>query len=174
MCSRVRGPVRGASPFRPGSGHTHRGRVADRSPSVVRRPRAWCGPRCDDATSPSCRPDSAPRSAPPRCLDPDRAPEARTAGRRRAVPRCGARANTHRRRSLGRTSRQYPRPRNTGADKVDLPSTTEGAGMQRNTELERIAEIFIGDWALTITNQWWLDDPTTPPAGTPPGEGPAG
>lgn len=33
--------------------------------------------------------------------------------------------------------------------------------MARNTELERIAEIFVGEFSLSITNQWWLDDPTT-------------
>jgi hypothetical protein len=38
--------------------------------------------------------------------------------------------------------------------------------MTRNTELERVAEIFIGRWTLTITNQWWLDDPTTVTSGT--------
>ena len=38
--------------------------------------------------------------------------------------------------------------------------------MQRNTELERVAAIFVGDWTLTITNQWWLDDPTTVTSGS--------
>ncbi len=38
--------------------------------------------------------------------------------------------------------------------------------MQRNAELERVAEIFLGDWTLTITNQWWLDDPATVTSGT--------
>jgi hypothetical protein len=33
--------------------------------------------------------------------------------------------------------------------------------MQRNVELERLAEVFVGEWELSITNQWWLDDPTT-------------
>jgi hypothetical protein len=42
--------------------------------------------------------------------------------------------------------------------------------MTRNTELERVAEIFIGRWTLTITNQWWLDDPTTVTTGTAVGE----
>lgn len=37
--------------------------------------------------------------------------------------------------------------------------------MERNTELERVAEIFVGDWTVTITNQWWLDDPTTVSSG---------
>lgn len=37
--------------------------------------------------------------------------------------------------------------------------------MERNTELERVAEIFLGDWALTITNRWWLDDPATVTSG---------
>ena len=43
---------------------------------------------------------------------------------------------------------------------------TGGDRMERNTELERVAEIFVGDWSLTITNQWWLDDPTTVTSGT--------
>jgi hypothetical protein len=38
--------------------------------------------------------------------------------------------------------------------------------MMRNAELERVAEIFVGDWTVTITNQWWLDDPTTVVSGT--------
>jgi hypothetical protein len=38
--------------------------------------------------------------------------------------------------------------------------------MERNTELEQVAEIFLGNWALTITNQWWLDDPATVASGT--------
>jgi hypothetical protein len=38
--------------------------------------------------------------------------------------------------------------------------------VQRNADLERVAEIFLGDWTLTITNQWWLDDPTTVTSGT--------
>jgi hypothetical protein len=42
--------------------------------------------------------------------------------------------------------------------------------VQRNEELERVAAIFVGDWALTITNQWWLDDPTTVTSGTAVGE----
>ena len=42
--------------------------------------------------------------------------------------------------------------------------------MQRNAELERVATIFLGDWTLTITNQWWLDDPTTVTSGTASGE----
>ena len=42
--------------------------------------------------------------------------------------------------------------------------------MQRNAELERVAEIFLGAWSLTITNQWWLDDPTTVTSGTAKGE----
>ena len=33
--------------------------------------------------------------------------------------------------------------------------------MDRNTELEKVAKTFLGDWTLTVTNQWWLDDPTT-------------
>ena len=42
--------------------------------------------------------------------------------------------------------------------------------MERNTELQRVADVFVGDWALTITNQWWLDDPTTITTGTATGE----
>lgn len=42
--------------------------------------------------------------------------------------------------------------------------------MQRNAELERVAEIFVGDWTLSITNQWWLDDPTTVTSGNASGE----
>jgi hypothetical protein len=42
--------------------------------------------------------------------------------------------------------------------------------MKRNTELERVAAMFVGDWTLTITNQWWLDDPTTVVSGTATGE----
>jgi hypothetical protein len=42
--------------------------------------------------------------------------------------------------------------------------------MQRNTELERVARIFVGDWTVSITNQWWLDDPTTVTTGTAVGE----
>ena len=38
--------------------------------------------------------------------------------------------------------------------------------MERNSELERVAQIFVGDWSLTITNQWWLDDPATVTSGT--------
>jgi hypothetical protein len=39
-------------------------------------------------------------------------------------------------------------------------------GMKRNSELEKVADIFLGDWTVTITNQWWLDDPTTVVSGT--------
>lgn len=42
--------------------------------------------------------------------------------------------------------------------------------MQRNAELERVAAIFLGAWSLRITNQWWLDDPTTVTSGTAKGE----
>ena len=42
--------------------------------------------------------------------------------------------------------------------------------MERNQELERLADIFVGDWALSITNQWWLDDPTEVTAGRATGE----
>jgi hypothetical protein len=42
--------------------------------------------------------------------------------------------------------------------------------MERNAELERVAAIFVGDWSLTITNQWWLDDPTTVTSGSATGK----
>ena len=42
--------------------------------------------------------------------------------------------------------------------------------MQRNVELERVADIFVGEWTLTITNQWWVDDPTAVVSGTAVGE----
>jgi hypothetical protein len=42
--------------------------------------------------------------------------------------------------------------------------------MERNTDLERVAAIFVGDWALTITNMWWLDDPSTITPGAATGE----
>ena len=29
-----------------------------------------------------------------------------------------------------------------------------------------MAEIFIGEWSLTVTNRWWLDDPTTITSGS--------
>ena len=38
--------------------------------------------------------------------------------------------------------------------------------MSRNAELERAAEVFVGTWTVTITNQWWLDDPTTVTTGS--------
>ncbi|HEU4321239.1 MAG TPA: hypothetical protein VFS66_14305 [Acidimicrobiia bacterium] len=38
--------------------------------------------------------------------------------------------------------------------------------MERNTEMERVAEVFLGNWTITITNMWWLDDPTTVSSGT--------
>jgi hypothetical protein len=38
--------------------------------------------------------------------------------------------------------------------------------VERNKELERVAGIFLGDWTVTITNQWWLDDPSTVTSGT--------
>lgn len=36
----------------------------------------------------------------------------------------------------------------------------------RNSGLERVAEVFVGEWSLSITNQWWLDDPTTVTTGS--------
>ena len=38
--------------------------------------------------------------------------------------------------------------------------------MKRNTEIQRVADIFLGEWVLTITNQWWLEDPATVTSGT--------
>jgi hypothetical protein len=38
--------------------------------------------------------------------------------------------------------------------------------MGRNAQLERLAEVFVGDWTLTITNRWWLEDPSTVTSGT--------
>lgn len=38
--------------------------------------------------------------------------------------------------------------------------------MNRNPELERVAAIFMGDWVVTITNMWWLEDPTTVTTGS--------
>ena len=37
--------------------------------------------------------------------------------------------------------------------------------MERNEELSRLADVLVGDWTVTITNQWWLDDPSTVTAG---------
>jgi hypothetical protein len=42
--------------------------------------------------------------------------------------------------------------------------------MKRNTELEKVADIFLGDWNVTVTNQWWVDDPTTVISGTASGQ----
>ncbi|MET0910808.1 MAG: hypothetical protein ABWZ99_15180 [Ilumatobacteraceae bacterium] len=42
--------------------------------------------------------------------------------------------------------------------------------MERNEELERVAAIFVGRWTLSITNQWWLDDPNIVTTGTAIGE----
>jgi hypothetical protein len=38
---------------------------------------------------------------------------------------------------------------------------SEGDAMTRNTDFERVAALFVGDWTLSITNQWCLEDPTT-------------
>lgn len=38
--------------------------------------------------------------------------------------------------------------------------------MVRNAELERLAGILVGEWTITITGQWWLDDPTTVTTGS--------
>src|SRR5947208_71612 len=43
-------------------------------------------------------------------------------------------------------------------------------GQERNAELERLADVFVGDWTLSITNQWWLDDPSTVTNGSATGE----
>jgi len=41
--------------------------------------------------------------------------------------------------------------------------------MKRNEALERLGAVFVGEWTITITNQWWLDDPTTVTTGTATG-----
>ena len=40
----------------------------------------------------------------------------------------------------------------------------------RNEQLERIAEVFVGDWSVVVTNQRWLDDPTAEATGSAKGE----
>jgi hypothetical protein len=42
--------------------------------------------------------------------------------------------------------------------------------VQRNPELERLGKVFVGDWTVSLTNQWWVDDPTTVVTGTAHGE----
>lgn len=42
--------------------------------------------------------------------------------------------------------------------------------MERNPGLQRVGEIFVGSWTLSITNQWWLDDPSTVTTGSAVGE----
>ena len=66
------------------------------------------------------------------------------------------------RRTSVRTTTHY---RAAVPDSAEMDATG-GDRMERNTELERVAEIFIGDWSLTVTNQWWLDDPATVTYGT--------
>lgn len=42
--------------------------------------------------------------------------------------------------------------------------------MTRNVEMERVAGIFVGHWTITITNQWWVEDPDAVVSGTATGE----
>jgi hypothetical protein len=44
--------------------------------------------------------------------------------------------------------------------------TRQARAMQRNPELERVAAIFVGEWTVSITDQWWLDDPSTVTTGS--------
>jgi hypothetical protein len=41
---------------------------------------------------------------------------------------------------------------------------------ERNRELERVGDAFVGNWTISLTNQWWLEDPTTVTTGTAAGE----
>jgi hypothetical protein len=41
---------------------------------------------------------------------------------------------------------------------------------ERNRELERVGDAFVGNWTISLTNQWWLEDPTTVTTGTAVGE----
>jgi hypothetical protein len=38
--------------------------------------------------------------------------------------------------------------------------------MQRNTELERVAAIFAGEWRVRLEHQWWVEDPDAVVTGT--------
>jgi hypothetical protein len=40
----------------------------------------------------------------------------------------------------------------------------------RNQQLERVGDLFVGDWSVSITNQRWLDDKTTITRGIAKGE----
>jgi hypothetical protein len=40
----------------------------------------------------------------------------------------------------------------------------------KNSELQRVADIFVGDWTVAITNQRWLDDKTATTTGVAKGE----
>lgn len=40
----------------------------------------------------------------------------------------------------------------------------------KNEQLERVADIFVGDWTVAITNQRWLDDKTATTTGIAKGE----
>ena len=40
----------------------------------------------------------------------------------------------------------------------------------RNEQLERIADVFVGDWSVVVTNQRWLDDANAEARGTAKGE----
>ena len=38
--------------------------------------------------------------------------------------------------------------------------------MERNADLQRLAAHFVGDFTITITNQWWVEDPDAVVTGT--------
>lgn len=40
----------------------------------------------------------------------------------------------------------------------------------RNEQLQRVADVFVGDWAVSITNQRWIEDKTATTTGTAKGE----
>jgi hypothetical protein len=40
----------------------------------------------------------------------------------------------------------------------------------KNQELQRVADIFVGDWSVSITNQRWVDDKTATTRGLAKGE----
>ena len=40
----------------------------------------------------------------------------------------------------------------------------------RNQQLQRVADLFVGDWTVSITNQRWLDDKTTTATGIAKGD----
>lgn len=42
--------------------------------------------------------------------------------------------------------------------------------MERNADMQRLADVFVGDWTISLTNQWWLEDPSTVTTGTAKGK----